>query len=349
VPPRSSDAWRRYAGWGGAVAAAVAVLVACTSTGPTSPEPAARGPLHSQLVQQVSGAGALTHAEALQQIADRNGGNRATPGPGYDASVDYVVGVLRDAGFDVSTPTFVLRQRGGGRETVVRNVIAQTRTGSAEHVVMAGAHLDSVPEGPGINDNASGVATLLEVATRMGSSPPIPNVVRFGFWGAEERNLNGSKSYVESLSDSEREAIALYLNLDMVASPNAGYFVQGGADGPESRSGPPGSATVGRVLVDELAANGIAADLMRFEGDSDYAPFVDADIPSGGVLAGDSNKKTTEQADRWGGRVGDVFDACYHSACDRIETLDRTALDKFSDAIAGTIARFADAAEVPAR
>jgi aminopeptidase S len=103
------------------------------------------------------------------------------------------------------------------------------------------------------------------------------------------------------------------------------------------------------VLVDELAANGIAADLMRFEGDSDYAPFVDADIPSGGVLAGDSNKKTTEQADRWGGRVGDVFDACYHSACDRIETLDRTALDKFSDAIAGTIARFADAAEVPAR
>jgi aminopeptidase S len=309
---------------------------------------AGRSPLYSQLVQEVSGAGALTHAEALQQIGDRNGGNRATPGPGYDASVDYVAGVLRDAGFDVSTPSFVLRQRRGG-ETVVRNVIAQTRTGSAEHVIMAGAHLDSVPEGPGINDNASGVATLLEVATRMGSSPPIPNVVRFGFWGAEERNLNGSKAYVESLSDSRREAIGLYLNLDMVASPNAGYFVQGGADPPGSRSGPPGSATVGRVLVDELAANGIVADLVKFDGESDYAAFVDADIPSGGVLAGDANKKTPEQADRWGGRAGEVFDACYHSACDRIETLDRTALDKFSNAVAGTIARFAGSAEVPAR
>jgi aminopeptidase S len=103
------------------------------------------------------------------------------------------------------------------------------------------------------------------------------------------------------------------------------------------------------VLVDELAANGIVADLVKFDGESDYAAFVDADIPSGGVLAGDANKKTPEQADRWGGRAGEVFDACYHSACDRIETLDRTALDKFSNAVAGTIARFAESAEVPAR
>jgi aminopeptidase S len=334
----------------GAAATAVtaAVLAGCTATAPPASDvPAVTSPLHSQLVTSVSGAGAMTHIDALQRIADGNGGNRATPGPGYDASVDYVAGVLRDAGFDVTTPTFTLSRR--GQETQVRNVIAQTRTGTPDHVVMAGAHLDSVPEGPGINDNGSGVATLLEIATRMGGSPPITNSVRFGFWGAEEISLNGSTAYVESLSPQEREALGLYINLDMVASPNAGYFVQGGAGGRGSRSGPPGSATVGRVLLEEMTAKGVAAELTRFTGDSDYAPFIEADIPSGGVLAGDGENMTPEQAQTWGGETGQRFDVCYHSACDRAATLDRTALDDFTDAIAGTIVRFATSPAVPAR
>jgi aminopeptidase S len=348
---RPSKLRRRRVRWRMAAAltaATGAVLSGCASTEPTEIQlPPVTSPLHSELVAGVSGAGTTPHLEALQRIAESNGGNRATPGPGYDASVDYVAGVLRDAGFDVTTPTFTMRRR--GQEFTVRNVIAQTRTGSPDHVVMAGAHLDSVREGPGINDNATGVATLLEIATRMGGSPPITNAVRFGFWGAEEIDLNGSKAYVEALTPAERDAIALYINIDMAASPNAGYFVNGGAAGRGSRSGPPGSATVGRVLMEELTAKGVAAELTRFDGGSDHVAFVEANIPTGGVFAGDEQIKTPEQAAAWGGEPGVVFDVCYHKACDRMDTLNRTALDDLTDAMAGTIIRFATSREVPAR
>lgn len=101
-----------------------------------------------------------------------------------------------------------------------RNVIAQTKTGSGTDVVMAGAHLDSVPEGPGINDDGSGVAAVLETAVQLGNSPPVRNAVRFGFWGAEELGLIGSRNYVESLDLDGLKDIALYLNFDMLASPN---------------------------------------------------------------------------------------------------------------------------------
>ena len=348
---RPSKPRRRHVRWrmaAAATAATGAVLSGCASTEPTEIQlPPVTSPLHSELVAGVSGAGTTPHLEALQRIADSNGGNRATPGPGYDASVDYVVGVLRDAGFDVTTPTFTMRRR--GQEYTVRNVIAQTRTGSPDHVVMAGAHLDSVPEGPGINDNATGVASLLEIATRMGDSPPVTNAVRFGFWGAEEIDLNGSTAYVEALTPAERDAIALYINIDMAASPNAGYFVQGGAAGRGKRSGPPGSATVGRVLLEELSAKGVAAELTRFDGGSDHVAFVEASIPTGGVYAGDEGTKTPEQAAAWGGEGGKVFDVCYHQACDRMDTLDSAALDAFTDAMAGTIIRFATSREVPTR
>ncbi len=328
-----------------ALLATAALLTGCSSTGPVGPDvsapvPAVGEPFRSQLVEKVTADGALVHIEALQRIADANGGNRASPGPGYDASVDYVAGVLREAGFDVSTPSFVL-ESDDGRDATVRNVVAQTRSGNAQQVVMAGAHLDSVPEGPGINDNASGVAALLEAAVRMGGSPSVPNAVRFAFWGAEEVDLEGSAAYVESLSRGDRGAIALYLNLDMVASPNAGYFVQGGYGEDESETGPAGSDSVGRVLVEELAATGVTAELTPFDGGSDFDAFVEAGIPTGGVYTGDEGVKTSEQADRWGGQAGAVFDPCYHAACDRAEGIHRGALDDFSDAIAGTLARFA--------
>lgn len=309
------------------------LLVGCASTAPARSTPS-DNPLQSRLVTEVTGKAAFTHLEALQRIADANGGNRASPSPGYDASVDYVAGILRDAGYQVSTPTFRVD------DTEVRNVIAQTRTGDPKRVVMAGAHLDSVPEGPGINDNGSGVAALLEIAVRLGGSPPVRNAVRFAWWGSEEPGFIGSTDYVEKLSGDDRARIALYLNLDMVASPNPGYLVQGG-EGHGSRSGPDGSATVARVLVEQLAAAGVTAETTKFEGGSDYVPFIEAGIPSAGVLTGDSQEKTAEQAERWGGRAGEVFDPCYHRACDRLDNIDSTALDRYTDAIAGTMAHFA--------
>jgi aminopeptidase S len=326
---------------------ALALLAGCTVPGSERPslstpaQPPAEGSFRTELVEQVTADGALVHVDALQRIADANGGNRASPGRGYDASVDYVAGVLRDAGFDVDTPSFVLDLDDDGVATV-RNVVAQTRTGDRQHVVMAGAHLDSVAEGPGINDNGSGVAALLEAAVRMGGSPPVAHAIRLAFWGAEEIDLDGSDAYVEALSRSDREAIALYLNVDMVASPNAGYFVQGGRGDEESEAGPPGSDAVGRALVDELAATGVTAEVTPFDGGSDFEAFTDAGIPTGGVYTGDQGVKTVAQAERWGGQAGVAFDPCYHSACDRADGLNQASLDDFCDALAGTMVRFAE-------
>ena len=97
-----------------------------------------------------------------------------------------------------------IKLNAGVRIERTRNVIAQTKTGSTSNVVMVGAHLDSVPEGPGINDNGSGVAAVLETALQLGSSPEVNNAVRFGFWGAEELGLLGSNNYVAIARPSRR-------------------------------------------------------------------------------------------------------------------------------------------------
>ena len=224
-----------------------------------------------------------------------------------------------------------------------RNVVAQTTTGRPDNVVMAGAHLDSVPEGPGINDNGSGTAALLETAVRLGGAPTVTNAVRFAFWGAEEEGLIGSSAYVGGLSDADRQKIALYLNLDMVGSPNAAYLAYDGDDSDRAGAGPgpEGSAAVERVLLEQLATTGVTGEGTDFDGRSDYGPFIEAGIPSGGLFTGAEEPKTAEQAQRWGGSAGRPYDPCYHQACDRTDNIDRTALDRNTDAVAGTIARFA--------
>jgi aminopeptidase S len=335
--------------------AAVLVAAACgTGSAPTGAPQAPgsgastpSGPLAQQLTGAVSDAAALTHMQALQKIADENGGNRAAGTPGYDASVDYVAGVLRGAGFEVSTPTYQV-SADGDDEVVAgtgRNVIAQTRTGDPGRVVMIGAHLDSVPEGAGIVDDGSGVASLLEIATRLGTDPAVQNTVRFAFFGHEETGGQGSASYVESLSAEDRTKIKMYLNVDMVASPNGGYLVQGGMGDDEDAAGPAGSATIGQVLADELVRAGATApEIIEFVGD-DEAAFIEAGIPVGGAENGDAKKKTTEQAQAWGGQAGQVFDPCYHQACDRMDNVNREVLNRYLRALAGTLAHFATSTE----
>ena len=206
---------------------------------------------------------------------------------------------------------------------------------------MIGAHLDSVPEGPGIVDNGSGVASLLEIATRLGAEPSVQNTVRFAFFGDEETGAQGSTGYVEGLSADDRKKIKLYLNVDMVASPNGGYFVQGGKGNDEETAGPPGSATIGQVLADQLAKTGVTApEIIEFVGD-DESPFIEAGIPVGGAENGDAKEKTAEQAKAWGGQAGQVYDRCYHEACDRIDNVNRDVLDHYLRALAGTLAHFA--------
>jgi aminopeptidase S len=299
-------------------------------------------PSVQQLAGQVKDAGAFKHLQALQKVADEHDGNRAAGTPGYDASVEYVVGVLRDAGFKASTPTYdASGEDGEGSSRPGRNVIAQTRTGDAGHVVMIGAHLDSVPDGPGIVDDGSGVATLLEIATQLGADPSVQNMVRFAFFGHEEDDLQGSTGYVEGLSADDRRKIKLYLNVDMVASPNGGYFVQGGKGSDAETAGPAGSAAIGRVLADQLTKTGVTnPEVIEFVGD-DESPFVEAGIPVGGAENGDAEEKTRRQARAWGGRAGEVYDRCFHEACDRLDNVNREVLDHYLRAIAGTVAHFA--------
>ncbi|MFP5069685.1 M28 family metallopeptidase [Pseudonocardia nantongensis] len=451
-----------------------------TSAGPA---PGVDPGLPQRLAGAVSGESALAHLQELERIADRHGGNRAVGTPGYDASVDYVAGALRDAGYDVQTPTFQVRtftpgdarlsvggtptptevlgfspatppggltaplsvrprspqdptpgceagdyagmprgaiaviergscefgqkaQRAGAAGAVAmivtntedaalpgtvgewpdvvpsaavtrtvgqglqdgqqatllldttlkqqasRNVLATTTTGDPNRTVMAGAHLDSVPEGAGINDNGSGSAALLETALKLGPAPPAGQQVRFAWWGAEELGLIGATKYVESLSPEDARRIALYLNFDMVGSPNAAYLALDGDDSDNEGAGPgpAGSGEIERVLAESLAGTGVRAEGTDFDGRSDYGPFIEAGIPAGGLFTGAEGVKTPEQAQTWGGTAGQPYDPCYHTACDRMTNIDRTAFDRNTTAMASAIGRFAvDLTGVPTR
>ncbi|MEO6880159.1 MAG: M28 family metallopeptidase [Mycobacteriaceae bacterium] len=228
-------------------------------------------------------------------------------------------------------------------EVTTRNVVAQTRSGRTDNVVMAGSHLDSVEEGPGINDNGSGSAALLETALRLGSSPKVKNAVRFAWWSAEELGLLGAEDYVANLDFESRLDIAMYLNFDMIGSPNAAYFVYDGDDSDVEGAGPGpfGSAQIEKAFVDALGRQNVPTQGTDFDGRSDYGPFIAQGIPSGGLFTGAEDVKTKAQARLWGGKANVAFDACYHQACDNLGNVDRVALDRNSNALATVIAQYA--------
>jgi Zn-dependent M28 family amino/carboxypeptidase len=448
---------------------------------------------YDRLLDCVDTDGVLGHLEAFQAIADANGGTRASATPGYDASVDYVAGLLEDAGYEVTrqqfdfpffeetapatleqvtpTPTtyetaifeysggadvtgtavpvdvnlegdrastsgcepedfaavdlsgpadVAVTQRGtcdfavkalnaqeAGAEAVIifnqgntperselltgtlgdqsagvitvpvvglsfddgaalstsdpaasvhittevflefrttSNVIADSRLGRSDNVVMAGAHLDSVLAGPGINDNGSGSAALLETALAMQRTPTI-NQLRFAWWGAEESGLIGSTHYVNTLPPEELEKLALYQNYDMVGSPN---FVHTVYDADESTFAaadfgvvvPAGSIAVEDVYESYYTWRGVPYDDTAFSGRSDYQAFIFADVPSSGLFTGAEGGKTPAQEAIWGGSADLAFDPCYHEACDDIANVSEEALDVNSDAIAFAMLTF---------
>ncbi|MGZ3141399.1 M28 family metallopeptidase [Lentzea chajnantorensis] len=223
-----------------------------------------------------------------------------------------------------------------------RNVIAETRTGRKNNVVMAGAHLDSVEVGAGINDNGTGSAALLETALQLGSRPKVDNAVRFAWWGAEERGLIGSTKWVQSLTFEQQLDIALYLNFDMVGSPNAAYFIYDGdnSDGVGAGPGPYGSAQIEKAFADYFAAKGVPTEGTDFSGRSDYGEFIAQGIPAGGLFTGAEGVKTAAQAAKWGGTAGVAYDPCYHSACDNLGNIDRVALGRNAGAIAFVTAAY---------
>jgi Zn-dependent M28 family amino/carboxypeptidase len=467
------------------MAVALTALAACSST---DSAPAADAP--RDVAGKVTADGMYTHLRKLQEIADANRGSRSEGTPGYDASVDYVVQVLKDKGFDVQTPEFErLDRTEGGNPTLTvagrghhvdqasllvttppgglnaitlrpqkapgctaadygtvsvrgaiavvddtgcsvgdkqsaavakgavgvlvvsapgtggspaglftpgyyqrltvpvgvidndadaalrrtnapvrlvldskpvmvksRNVVAQTKTGDTKSVVLAGAHLDSSGRSPGINDNGSGVAALLEAASTLGSQPRITNAVRFAFWGSE---AEGPTKYVRGLARDGLDDVAMYISVEMLGSPNAGYFTydgdQSGQPNPDvpSQSVPAGSAGVERTLAGYLNLAGVRPADMPLSRTTDYGPFLAAGIPVGGLTAGSSQRKTEVQARLWGGRAGVAFDPNYHTGRDTVDNIDRQALSVMGQAAAFAVVTYAQSVEgvngVPAR
>jgi Zn-dependent M28 family amino/carboxypeptidase len=222
------------------------------------------------------------------------------------------------------------------------NVLADTRAGRTDRTVVVGAHLDSVPEGPGINDNGSGTSTILEIALQMAKLKIQPtNRVRFAFWGAEESGLIGSEHYVAGLSKQQLNDIELNLNFDMVGSPNYVRFVYDGDGSDTPVKGPSGSDDIEDVFVDYFTSRGLATDPTAFDGRSDYGPFIAEGIPAGGLFTGAEGIKTAQQAAVYGGTAGVAYDVCYHQACDTIKNVNTKAIDEMSDATAHTVLTFA--------
>ena len=426
--------------------------------------------------QAVSGQSATTHLQALERIADTHGGNRASGTPGYDASVDYVAGVLRQAGYDVQTPTFdsrtfsvqaerltvagapvraqalefspstppagitaplavlpqdptpgcdarrlragpARRRRPGHagrlpvraevaagrrgrcsgrdrgqhrgragrgdarghprrhpdgrgepqptasalaarqgtpvslllattiRQQTSRNVLAQTRTGDPARTVMAGAHLDSVPEGPGINDNGSGTAALLEIATRMGASPPVGQAVRFAWWGSEEEGLIGStklrRGPLRARPPGDRGVPEL--RHGRLAEPRLPGLRRGQLG--QRRGGPrdrPARTSIERVLVGRAGRGRRPRRGHRLR-----RPLGLRAVHRGrasrraGCSPAPRRSRRRSRPSSGAGPPGAPYDPCYHQRCDRLSNVDQAAFDRNLDAMAAGIGRFA--------
>jgi hypothetical protein len=206
-----------------------------------------------------------------------------------------------------------------------QNIVAELPGTEGSGVVMAGGHLDSVPVGPGINDNGSGIAALLEIAERLAAGPRPRQTLRLGFWPAEELYLFGSRAYVDGLSPEERRRITAYVNLDMIGSPNGV---------PELYAGD------GRI---EQALRRFVPNAGRtpVEGASDHLPFLAAGIPVGGIYTGGPELVTRRQARRWGAQAGKPRDPCYHRLCDDLDNVSPQLTARMANVTLGALTRLA--------
>ncbi|MER6915790.1 M28 family metallopeptidase [Streptomyces sp. NPDC000594] len=325
APRRTAVVVMALAGLLGTAAPAVTAAPAAPGTVPAAPgtAPATTGTSSVQALAapDIPLANVKAHLAQFQAIASANGGNRAHGRPGYRASLDYVKGKLDAAGFTTTIQQFT------ASGAIGYNLIADWPGGDPNQVLMAGAHLDSVSAGAGINDNATGSAGVLETALAVSRAQLQPTKhLRFAWWGAEELGLVGSRFHVNNLPAAERSRISAYLNFDMIGSPNPGYFVYDDVPAIES------------VFKNYFTGLGVPTEI-ETEGDgrSDHAPFKNVGIAVGGLFTGAGRVKTAAQVQKWGGTSGQAFDRCYHRACDNTANVNDTALNRNSDAIAHAI------------
>ncbi|MFI5750191.1 M20/M25/M40 family metallo-hydrolase [Streptomyces sp. NPDC051644] len=250
----------------------------------------------------------MPHLRALQRIADSNGGNRAHGTKGYADSVAYVKSVLDRAGFRTKLVPFTYNGASG------HNLIADWPGGDPDHVLLTGAHLDSVKEGPGINDNGSGSAAVLAAALQVAKSHLKPERhLRFAWWGAEELGLIGSADYVKKLSSAERRRIDVYLNFDQAGSKNTRQWLVIHDD-------ERGETEAQQAFEAWFAERNIPTFDIGVGG-SDHESFANAGIPSSGFSTGISD--------------------CIHEACDDLANVDPKTETTSTDALIGVLWKLA--------
>jgi hypothetical protein len=250
---------------------------------------------------------------------------------------------LEGATMSIKASTRIVIQR-------TKSLLCTTREGDPEKLMVFGAHLDSVPAGPGINDNGSGAAMLLEIAKQLKTMKvKVVNQVQFSWWGAEEPGLIGSRFFVnhtKSTDPSKWNRIKAALNFDTMASPNGIPQLYNIHLKNEDNETFPNSAVSGSVAINSLFTtrfNQLNQPFLEiaFEGGSDYYPFVQNGIPTGGLDGGAADTKTVEQAAIYGGLPNFVMDPCYHEPCDRVSNLGLDMLTVMADAAAFTIGSLA--------
>lgn len=204
-----------------------------------------------------------------------------------------------------------LKTDSGTERRTAHNVIAELPGSDPRRVVMAGGHLDSVPEGPGVNDNGSGIAALLEAAERLPQERR-KATIRLGFWTAEEYGLFGSSAYVRALPAAERKRIRAYMNFDMIGSPNGVVEVYDTDNAIE------------RVLRRMHPGREREADLT---GSSDQTSFEKARIPVGGIYTGALERRGRGYRDR-----------CYHRPCDDADNPDAALAARIATTVERSLA-----------
>ncbi|QDS77391.1 hypothetical protein FKW77_006069 [Venturia effusa] len=226
------------------------------------------------------------------------------------------------------------------KDITTTNIIAQTTGGDQNNCVMLGAHHDSRWRGPGINDDGSGTISLLEIATQL-TNFTVNNCVRFAWMSAEEEGLVGSTYYVNHLTMEENKKIRMFMDYDMMASPNYAYQIYNATNA----DNPDGTEQIRDLYINWFKEQGLNYTLEVFDGRSDYVSFINAGIPAGGILTGQDNIKTEEEVAMFGGQAGVAYDQCYHQLCDDVENLNMTAWPVTTKLIAHGVATYARSLE----
>lgn len=305
--------------------------------------------LKTSNAEEAGAAAAIIFNSGLEGATDSFAGTLGAPADIPSLGTSFAVG--QDLG-DPSGTTAQVSTDTTNEDRTTYNVTAETRKGNPDNIVMVGAHLDSVEGGAGINDNGSGSATILETAIQLNKKKfrkNIKNQVRFAWWGAEELGLLGSYEYVDDLAANNPWAlrdIAMYLNFDMVGSPNYARFVY---DGDNSLGtgvdGPEGSAQLEKLFARYFRGQGLRSEPTEFSGRSDYAAFLEQGIPSGGLFTGAEGVMNARQARWYDGTAGVAYDECYHAECDDRRNVNMDAINEMGDAVAHSVYTLARSTE----